>query len=308
MHHYRVYGTTFASALEFPELPAIAAGPSRWQLDVVDALPEPREPQLLGEEPIYGEVRARLIRHREGHRITVDDTGAFEIGPNGRITWERRESAWPDFVRAHCLGRVMATSLYLDGWLPLHGSAVRFRDGVVAFIAPKGAGKSSLALALARAGAALVTDDTLPIDDAAPPRAWPGVQGLRLRDDSLRALGVGAGGARERTRDDKVMLLDPAELPMQTDPAPLTAIYLVGPSDPAGPVERLEFAPPLAALGVVAHVKIGAMLGPTAAPTLMERTARVVAHARVHRLVVPRELARLPEVVDRLLAWHGGAA
>lgn len=314
MHRYSVYGACLESAIEFPELRPATHEPARWRFLEADALPPMRDPALLGDEPIYGTVHARLYAHGEGHRITVDDTGTFDLARDGTIRWERRDGAWPDFVRAHCIGRVLATLMFLDGWLPLHGSAAAVADGVVAFLAPKGFGKSSLALALSGLGARLVTDDTLPVDDADPPRAWPGVLGLRLRDDALAALGVQgagpAGTAGEMTRDGKRVVALPGEERAARGPLPLAALYLLDPTPAiagAAPVSRTPLAPTSAALVVTAHVKIGRMLGAGAAPTMLARAARVVRTVPVHRLTVSRDFAQLPEVAATILRWHGGA-
>ncbi len=64
-------------------------------------------------------------------------------------------------MRADLLGRVMALAAHADGRLTLHASAVSVAGRAVAFVGPKHAGKSTLALALVRKGARLLTDDTL---------------------------------------------------------------------------------------------------------------------------------------------------
>jgi len=309
MPRYSVYGMCLESNVEFPELALDTGKPPRWKFAVVDSLQEMRDPKELGAERIYDEVHARLFQHRDGRRITVDDTGSFDIGRDGRISFEKKAGAWDDFVRAHLLGRVLATAMWDDGWLPLHASAVATREGVIAFLAPKGFGKSSLALALARAGAPLVTDDTLPIEPKMPARAWPGVHSVRANGDALAALGVSAAGAL--TREGKVSLRAIEGCTMATSPAPLAAIFLLSPSDdPLRPdvLMRTSYSPTLAALSVVPHVKIGAMLGASAAALMLERVATVVNMVPVHQLSITRDLARLPEAATQLLEWYGGPA
>lgn len=165
LRFYSVYGERLASDLPLPELDEIPAGPARWTASVATTLPPMEGAVELGAECIYGDVHARLIRHAHGHRIVVEDTGTFDLSEDRtRITIVPLTGAWDDFVRAHLMGRVLATALHLDGLLPLHGSAVATAEGVIGFLAPKGYGKSSLALALTTAGAWLVSDDTLAID------------------------------------------------------------------------------------------------------------------------------------------------
>lgn len=310
MNRYSVYGACLETELEFPELPR-GDGEPKWRFTVTGTLPEVRDAQELGAERIYGHVHARLFSHRGGHRIVVDDTGTFDLATGGReVVWERRAESWPDFVRAHCIGRVLATAMFLDGWLPLHGSAVETAEGVIAFLAPKGFGKSSLALALTSAGARLVTDDTLPVEITGSGEclAWPGVHSVRLSEDALDALGVERPAME--TRDHKRVVGPLAHREIMAAPAPLRAIYLLDPVLPGDgrTAARVRLSETLGAIGVVAHVKIGRMLGSSAAAALLERSARVVSRVPVHRLETARDLALLPEVAREVLSWHGTPA
>lgn len=320
-HRYTVYGECLASAVPFPELAASASPTVRWSFRTTPQLAPMRAATELGEEQIYGEVFARLYAHDAGHRIIVDDTGSFDLSADrAQVVWEERATAWPDFVRAHLVGRVLATALYLDGLLPLHASAVESRDGVIAFLGPKGFGKSALALALAAAGARLVTDDTLPVELADPPavaagtgsrtgsrstpRAWPGVHSVRVRDDVLSAAGVERPATETREGKRVVSALRPEQL--MSRPSPLAALYLLDPVEgDTGSVTRVALQPMLAALGTVAHVKIGRMLGHAAAKPMLERAAAIARRVPVYRLHPPRDLSRLPETAAMILHWHG---
>ena len=316
---YSVYGDCLASSMPFPELPISDSTVSRWTFDTTPRLAPMVDATELGADRIYGEVFARLYAHANGHRISVDDTGSFELSRDRtHVTWEERAESWPDFVRAHLVGRVLATALYLDGLLPLHASAVETRDGVIAFLAPKGFGKSTLALALTVAGARLVTDDTLPVEPGASSsveslvdsrvtaQAWPGVHSLRVHDDALAA--VGASRPALDTRDGKRIVSELAPQQLMSRRAPLAAIYLLDPVIPeAGTVTRTVLPAMLAAVGVVAHVKIGRMLGPAAAGPMLERAAAITRSVPVFQLHAPRDLAQLPLTAATILGWHGAA-
>jgi len=311
MPTYSVYGSALHSAIEFPELTPIGDVPPRWRLSTAPELLPMRDPVALGDELIYGEVHARLYAHRDGHRIVVDDTGSFDLEAEGHIIAAPKQGAWPDFVRAHILGRVLATSLFHTGHLPLHGSAVQTREGVIAFLAPKGFGKSTLALALVKAGGSLVSDDLLSVEPGSPPLALPGIRSLRVHEDAVGAVGVDA--AATPTREGKVALNQNAGKMAPDKPLPLAAIFLIAPTmqpllaeEPA--VHRTPFAPVLAAAALVAHVKIGRMLGSGAASPMLERAASISRMVPVHQLIVTRDLARLPEAASQLLAWYGGPA
>jgi hypothetical protein len=309
MPKYAVYGSCLASGVEFPELALAPEGAARWCFELVDQLAPRRAPVVRGSELIYGDVHARLVTHDAGLRVSVDDTADFDIFPDGRIVAVAKPGAWDDFLRAHLLGRVLAMALFDAGWLPLHGSAVATHEGVIAFLAPKGFGKSSLALALVHAGASLVTDDTLPIEPATPPRAWPGVHSLRVHEDALAALDISARGVA--TREGKLALSATPGVRLSVAPLPLAAIYLLAPherAERAQDVVRTPFSPVFAAGAVMAHVKVGRMLGPDAVGPMLERIAPIVRSVPVLQLSVTRELAKLADVARTVLAWHGGPA
>ena len=303
---YSVYGSCLGSTVEFPELRAAPSGSPRWKFSTTPQHPHMVNAAELGAELIYGDVHARLYKHEAGHRITVDDTGAFDLAHGGRdIRWEHRESAWPDFVRAHLIGRVLATSLFFEGWLPLHGSAVAFAGGVAAFLAPKGYGKSTLALALTAAGAKLVTDDTLPVELCDPPCAWPGVHAVRVRPDAVGAIGIATDGTL--TREGKTLVTDLETSRLAHERAPLTALYFLDPVDPlkaSEPVSRARLPETLATLSVVSHVKIARMLGASSAPVLLDRAATLVRAVPAFQLSVPRALDGLRAAAARIAEWH----
>lgn len=305
LFHYSAFGARLASDLEFPELTPLPPGPPRWTFRVVDELPEMADPHPLGEEAIYGEVKARLLRHGQGHRIEVSDTGSFELLSGGVIHWRPTEEPWWDFGRGHLLGRVLATAMFLEGIHTLHGSAVQFGDGVVGFLAPKFTGKSTLALHLCRAGAALVTDDSLPVELTADGvLAHPGVHSIRLRTMEE------AGEATESTgRDGKFRLTDlPMERRMEA-PAPLRVLYLlrsVQENEGGAAVLRTRIPGPLQTMRLLAFAKIGEMLGAAGKRFLFENAIALSERVRVEELTVVRDHQRLPEVVEQLLSWHGG--
>lgn len=306
---YVAYGSLLESDIPLPELPAapVADTPARWRIVRHDALAPMQAAKELGREPIYADVAAVLHGHRDGLRISVGDTGSFDLGADGVIRAQPLESASDAFVRAHLLGRVLPTALHHDGWMPLHASAVLTREGVVAFLGPKGLGKSSLAAAMVDAGAQLVSDDTLPVEPSQPPRAWPGLQALRLRADVRETLALGDADVTPHDADRALLAVGPER--RSTRPEPLAAMFLLAPAADdaadAGAV-KIPYAPVLAAAAITAHVKCGAMFGAGAAATMLGRAARLVHAVPVHQLVVPRDLARLPDIARQVIAWYGG--
>lgn len=306
---YVAYGSLLESDIPLPNLPAAptADGAPRWRIVRESELAPMQAAKELGREPIYGDVAAVLHGHRDGLRISVGDTGSFDVGVDGIIRAQPLETATDAFVRAHLLGRVLPTALHHEGWMPLHASAVLTREGVVAFLGPKGLGKSSLAAAMVEAGAHLVTDDTLPVEPSQPPRAWPGLQSLRLRADVRETLALDDAAITPHDAERAALAVGPER--RSTRPHPLAALFLLAPAaddTTASGAVKIPYAPVLAAAAITAHVKCGAMFGAGAAATMLGRAARLVHVVPVHQLVVPRDLARLPDVARQVLDWYGG--
>lgn len=311
LRHYAAFGHCLAAERDLPELEPLEGVPPRWRVTegMPHDAPPPRAAQpALGEEPLYEGVSAWLRARAGGWRVDVDDTATFDLDASAAgIVVRPYAQATDDFIRAHLLGRVLATAFHLTGAFVAHGSAVALAAGGVGFLAPKGAGKSTLALALVAQGAHLLTDDTLPIElDGAVPMARPGIHAARLHRDTLERTGaVPISGERA---DGKVVAAAPPR--RQRVPVPLAALYLLAPASAiaAGHAARRDAVPPpVAAAALVAHAKVNAMLGPGEAPTLLRRAAQLARAVPVYRLAVLRDAARLDEAAGAIAAWHGGA-
>mgnify|MGYP000205517968 CR=1 FL=1 len=303
---YLAFGGILRSELPLPELEPSAAGAPSWTVRL--AAPHTLEPDFTaaGSEVVYDDVHARLWRAGLRWRVEVDDTGSYDWDPATReIACAARADATDDFIRGHLLGRVLATCLHDEGLLVLHGSAVTIAGGAIAFLAPKGSGKSTLAAMLVAAGAQLLTDDALAVEPDEPVRARPGVHSFRLRADTMELTG---STANSDPREDGKFLVG-APRSVAREPVPLKAIYLLAPVrwiSEERAVARVPLAKPTALAALVGHTKIGAMLGPQAAPELLRRAAAVSQRVPVERLLVVREVDALPAVVAQILDWHGG--
>lgn len=150
----------------------------------------------------YGAVPHRLagVQVAPGFRCIAD--GCFllrcESGygylyqPGQGITIERPDQADPDEEILWLNGSVYAGVACLNGFLPLHASAVAHNGRVFAFTGPGGAGKSTLAAGLGGLGFPLFCDDTLLVDLADTDRvlAMPGHKRLKLLGDALALTGA----------------------------------------------------------------------------------------------------------------------
>ncbi|MBA4156693.1 MAG: hypothetical protein H0X65_04365 [Gemmatimonadetes bacterium] len=293
------------SELELPEASCAVHDPPDWTLHLASGSPPIYELRALGES-LTETGPVRLFQHAGGYRLTYPDTGSYDISADGtQIAWYSVPGAPLDLVRADILGPVLALALHVAGVLCLHGSAVALGRSGVAFLGPKGHGKSTLAMALTTAGAALITDDTLAVDLRPRIMARPGVHSIRLWWDSAERLG--RNGPPDTPPDGtKVGVTNLPEHLRMAEPMPLQAIYLLEPVHTRGDaaVHRTRLRGVTAALSLIAHSKLGLLLGEQAAAPLLQGAVALAKAVPVHQLAVVHDFDRLPEVIEQLLDWH----
>lgn len=305
MISYAAFGLRLDSDLELPELDEVESlvAPT-WRIVVGSTDDCSDRGSLLGADSVYGAVQVRAYATPGAYRLVFDDTGTFEINPKKRtISWYPGPGATEAAVRADLLGRVIAFAAHSDGCLALHASAVCIDGHAIAFVGAKGAGKSTLALALVQAGARLMTDDTLIVrlDEQRVPWAAPGVQRVRLWEDSARALGAAAShGAGPKPTVDAL----PPNRRQQVE-APLVTCYVIRPAAVDSHVVRRERLSPVhAAVACVSFSKLGSLAGGTEAAATLDRCAGLAGAVPVYAVDVARDLRRLDDAAAELLAWH----
>lgn len=208
-------------------------------------------------------------------------------------------------LRLFLLGSAWGALGYQRGWFPLHASIVQIGEGAVAFCAPSGGGKSSLAAWLVKGGYALVSDDLCRLDvmSTQPPCIWRSTPRLKLWQDALTVLRWQDQRLnRDQSRVDKYhMSLSKASAHQATcfDTLPLRAIYVLA----WGPL-AIE---PLTGLHAVRTVLETASYRPEFVKALGQ-TARywqqaiaLVGQTPVFCLRRPRDWTAMPEVGKRLL-------
>jgi hypothetical protein len=306
---FRIFGGTLRSDLDFPTLPpAPVEDATTWTLDVAstpapDYASAPSCVEQLGES-----LSVSVSRTTTGLRVAYSDNGAYDLRADGRtITWYRSADADEVNARLDIVGTLLPFALHLTDRLVLHGSSVAFDGGAVAFLAPSGFGKSTLAMSLTGAGARFLSDDAVPVRIAGSSAiAAPGVPSPRFREDSfarfsdlLPSDAVPSSGKltmRERLGDDLI----------ETRERPLAALYVLRPVAPdAGAcAARSAMSPIAATMELVRNAKLAKLLWGEESERLLRLVSEVSRRVPVYSLDVPRDLDLLPEVVDRLLEWH----
>jgi hypothetical protein len=153
-----------------------------------------------------------------------------------------------DFELSHDLNSVAAhprpgtseralSDLYLNQVLPMicgqqgdlviHASAVASAEGALAFVAPTGRGKSTLAAAFSRSGVPFLSDDGITlVREGSGYTVRSNRPSFRLWKDSELALDLGGGPSD--LSGEKARVAAAPTLPFQADSAPLKALYFLG--------------------------------------------------------------------------------
>lgn len=108
------------------------------------------------------------------------------------ITLQMDDPALDDEYRIYLMGTVFGAVAWLNGFLPLHASAVVKGDHAIAFTADSGGGKSTLAAGLSNLGYPHICDDTLVLDPGTNQvLAFPDSKPLKLWGDAFKMAQVG---------------------------------------------------------------------------------------------------------------------
>ncbi|MFD1626873.1 hypothetical protein [Azospirillum griseum] len=302
-YRYRMSGLTVASEIPLPGAVPQAADDAV-PVDAVFRLGDVPErldnPHHFGPE-WFADDQQFLLNLPDVGRFTAINGREIVISPAPGMTVR---DALPFVV-----GTTFSALLYQRGGWLLHASAVVHRGRAFAFCGDSGAGKSTLAAALCRIGCDFVTDDVCAVDHptGSAPLVRPDGRMLRLFPDSIRRAGLeDAVGSPVRMSIDKFHVTPPTQAP---DAAPLAAIYLLGDASPARPpgIEELSGANAAQALLRFSYRRRLA-LAYAGQGRLALRTAALLAHVKVHRLIRQRDLARIEETVAALqVHWNDTA-
>src|SRR3569623_364888 len=209
-------------------------------------------------------------------RCHVPAAGTFLVRDGAVVEFAEAAGADPGGVTLLLHGTARGALIHQRGELPLHAATLVPPKGdvAVAICGATGAGKSTLAAALASRGWALVADDTTRVtwDDDAP-CAWPSRGSIKLWRDACAAADIDTTNLTQVTRD-----LDKFYVPVAAHhlPVRLTTIIELADGPPAktlSPGERLAQvtrhtfrASQIGPLGMRAeHVRIAARTAATCA-------------------------------------------
>jgi hypothetical protein len=291
---YQVYGRRLASRVEFPEINS-CDGPADWRFTTG---------RLGGGSFTWFDIWTtadggpwvRASRTPNTYRIRYERRADFLIDRSSRTISCEPDDCPAPMMRHFLLDQVLPLAFSLDA-VVLHASSVAIGGGFAAFIGPGGAGKSTLALALGRAGYAIGSDDGLLIDGDAP-LATPSYPSVRVWPDT--AARVAGRRPVNPTAPRTAKRLYRNGFTYATDPVPLRRLYVLDPA--AAPSVRLESMPPReAAIALVEQSYRLALDDGLALARQFDDLARIARQVPAWRLSSPRRLERWKELADAVV-------
>ena len=191
--YYRAYGLTVASDVALPELEPAELEPAEpAAADILIAIGTIDMPKPSSEA-------ATIFRFEPDRQyLAWHPVGSFLISNASRIDIEPAPGVDDALLAFPLLGPVMALLLHQRGLLVLHASAIAVAGRGAIFMGDKGAGKSTTASALIRAGHHLLTDDVVALHLARPdaPMIVPGFPQIKLAADAAAAISLGQAEVR----------------------------------------------------------------------------------------------------------------
>lgn len=302
---YWIYGLTLESDLAFPCLPERSAQDSSGVdlvLRVAPGLP-PGVPAGVESAPLFerhvaGRLTLGVYQSREGVVFRYPGRVEFHLDADLReITCFRDIGCSEGLVGRIFLSLIIAFVLDRRGRQNLHASAVRVGDHAIAFLAPTGGGKSTLAAHFVSLGHPLLSEELLPIaikdDDA---WALPGPPQLRLLPDAENRYWPSQHKqSNTRTQNGKRLIcLRLSQQHYCAKPLPLRAVYFVERS-PAGvgiePIGQRE-----ALVALVSSIYANFLSSGAALSAQLSALADLVGTLACSRLLTGSSLDDLPSV------------
>ncbi len=286
-----------------------------WQHRPVDNLPNYGR-MLIGHIDQTDGVWTRHVFAAGGTVYCV-----FEVSPTGRLVQSQAIPAMQsDNLRELFSETVMRTVLTRLGHPAFHAAALEKNGLAVLLMGRKGAGKSTFAAALQRAGWSLLADDLVRV--LKKDGTWCALAGMRrnkLRPDSMRALGHPVEKAQLRWMGDlpagsehlieEKLLVQPGTAGFEESPTPIQAVLSLGTrSQSAATAQTIELPARAAVVRLSAHL-IRDPLPPHAPPPASgSMLSELIHQAAICDFHLPDDLACVSAIAAELEAMLRPAA
>lgn len=224
---YSVFGLTIESDIAFPELPATQSPPDLRIARAQTALdPDP--------QPSYQFNGGRAL-----FDIRIADIMQMRIENGASIRYSRVPATTDAELRLFLLGSGLGAALMQRGQIVIHANAVvppGRQTGAILCMGASGVGKSTLAYALAQAGAGLISDDVCAIGQDG--RVQPGLPKVKLWEHAAGRLGVDTAPL-DRVRPADAKFHVPLQAGFCAAAQPILGAFWLEPGD----VDRVSVTP-----------------------------------------------------------------
>jgi hypothetical protein len=313
---HRAAGLTIAADSSIPGLPLTSAdGSPDIYIHLDRAAPWRDQPFDVFHRSDYVDDSQRPIvtvsRSASGFCFSYVDGTSVWVDRHGTTVWcTRPTDATLADLATYLTGPILGFALRRRGCLSLHASAVQVGHGAAIMVGPHGAGKSTIAAALATRGCPLITDDVLHVRRrAAEWTAEPFAAGLKLWPEGA-ALVLGPAVPLPRltpTWDKRTLGVDRYGVNAALTPVTVRSITFLEWSDS----ERAE--PALEAIGaaetvvrLAAHGSAAHLLDAAERAREFHAWSDLARGIRATRAILPRSPAAFGACVDRVHRWASG--
>ncbi|MBN2275193.1 MAG: hypothetical protein JXR41_06645 [Bacteroidales bacterium] len=181
-YSYRAYGLNILS-----QLPVTGFEPASFETADVHIHKGP-VPENLGniinQGVLYQSNESEFL-------LRMENVGAYYVRNGNEIIVQPTNTASTGEVSAFLTGTSFGALMHQKKLLPLHASTVIFKEKCLVIAGISGAGKTTLAAALIKAGGTLVADDVSVIDfSGEKPAVHPAFPTIKIWEDSLKHLDI----------------------------------------------------------------------------------------------------------------------
>lgn len=297
-YHYRLYGLTLQSAIEFPELVAVSASTGEADFTVQRGAVSSEgldESKRLG--PFLWASDDELL-------LIVPDVARYWVRDGNKIIVDPAEGIDEDSVRVFLLGSCIGALLHQRGYLVLHGNAVQVGDQCIVMVGNSGAGKSTLAAAFLRRGHPILTDDVCAVNDKG--EVIPGFPRVKLWHDAAKKLGITTDDLR-RIRPAMAKYDLPVAGQFCQMPLPIHAVFIL--SSHNGDDFRLEQIHGMARFMPLSHhtYRKRYLDGMTPKGHHLKLLGQLAGRIKLFRITRPQTGFQIDALADLVLAHATGA-
>ncbi len=239
------------------------------------------------------------------YRLLYSDETEFVVDRQGSRIWFCWRDCFPlHYVTPYLTGPILGFVLRLRGMISLHASSIVVGGGAIALVGTNGTGKSTTAAAFALRGLSILADDIVSLRIEEPAVVThPGHPRICLWPESV----AGLFGSREalpyitESWDKRFLDLRGPSLHFHGKPAPLKAIYFLGPRNPGPDVSIAAVEGSSAMLALVENTYANYLLDSQLRAQEFKSLVRIVSLVPMRRVSPIEGMEHLPQICDAIL-------